>query len=65
MGTVKRMGGAPLKWDGKALKDLTDYDVKWKNRFALSEMGSVYPRIPDTSRIAIISASLDGYTAYE
>ena len=65
MGAVKRMGGAPPKWDGKALKDLTDYDVKWKNRFALSEMGGIYPRIPDASRIAIASASLDGYAAYE
>jgi hypothetical protein len=64
MGALKRMQGASAKYAGRNLKELQDFDVKWQNKFASSEMGGTYPRIPDAMRISIASASLEDIAAY-
>jgi hypothetical protein len=65
MGAMKRMQGPPPKFSGKDLKELQDYEVKWLNRYSSSEMGGVYPRVPDASRVAIAAGALDGMAAYQ
>jgi hypothetical protein len=65
MGALKRMQGASAKYAGRSLKELQDFIVKWQNKFASSELGGTYPRVPDATRIAIASASLEDVAAYD
>ena len=62
---IKRIQGANVKYAGKSLKELQDFNTLWRNKFATAEFGGRYPRVSDTARIAIALASLEGITTYQ
>jgi hypothetical protein len=61
---LKRIQGALAKYASRNLKELQDFNIKWQNKFALSELSGLYPYIPDATRIAIVSVSLEDVAAY-